>query len=109
MAKSILSLNMVSIGILLSDANIDITIEDLAEKVTSWQTQNNRIFGVTEDDFINSLLMLVMSKLNLENGMDDLYKLTFQELIPDTKNETYHICLNSKALYLRGFCIFRIK
>jgi hypothetical protein len=91
MANSILSTDILSIGLLLSDSNIDITIEELAEKVTSWQTQNNKIFGVTEDDFINALLMLVMSELNLENGMNDFYKLTFREIIPKILhyNEVY--------------------
>jgi len=91
MAKSILSTDIVSIGLLLPDANMDITIEDLAEKVTSWQTKNNRIFGVTEDDFINALLMLVLSDLSFENNLKDFYKLIFREIIPKILhyNEVY--------------------
>jgi len=91
MANSILSTDIISISLLLSDANIDITMEDLAEKVTSWQTQNKRIFGVSDDDFMNALLMLVLSDLNLDNGMNDFYKLTFREIIPKILqyNEVY--------------------
>jgi hypothetical protein len=91
MSNSILSSDILSIGLLLSDANIDITMEEFAEKLTSWQTQNKRIFGVTEDDFINSLLMLLLSDLNFENDLNDFYKLTFREIIPKILqyNEVY--------------------
>jgi hypothetical protein len=91
MAKSILSLNMVSIGILFSDGNLDMSMEDLAGKVKSWQIQNKRFFGVTEDDFINALLMLLLSDLNFENDLNDFYKLTFREIIPKILhyNEVY--------------------
>lgn len=91
MANSILSTDFISIGLLLSDSNIDITIEELTEKVKTWQTQNKRIFGFTEDDFINALLILVLSDLNFENDLNDFYKLTFRELIPKILhyNEVY--------------------
>ena len=91
MAPSILSSDIICIGLLLSNANIDITIEYLEEKVKSWQIQNNRIFGTTEDDFMNALLILIMSELNLENGMNDFYKLTFRKIIPKILhyNEVY--------------------
>jgi hypothetical protein len=91
MAPSILSSDIISIGLLLSKGNISITLEDLAGKVTSWQTQNKRIFGVTEDDFINALLMLVLSELNFENDLKDFHKLTFREIIPKILhyNEVY--------------------
>jgi hypothetical protein len=91
MAKSILSTEIVSIGLLLADGNIDITMEELAEKLTSWQIQNNRIFGVTEDDFINALLMLALPDLIDKNGLNDFYKLRFREIIPKifNYNEVY--------------------
>lgn len=91
MAKSILSTDIISIGLLLSDGNIDITMEELEGKVNIWQTQNNRIFGVSDNDYLNSLLMLVMSDLNLQNGINSFYKLTFREIIPRIHdyNEVY--------------------
>jgi hypothetical protein len=82
MAKSTLSTDIISIGLLLSEGNIDITIEELSGKVNSWQTQNNRIYGVSDNDYLNSLLMLLLSDLNFKSALDDFFKLTLHEIIP---------------------------
>jgi hypothetical protein len=88
MAKSILSADIVSIGLLLSDGNIENRLEDLAEKVISWQTKHARIFGVSDHDYMNALMMLVFSDQVPDRSLSDFYKFSFRQIIPEILN--YH-------------------
>jgi len=91
MAKSILTTDMVSIGLLLAKGELTISMKELSEKVNQWQTENNRIFGITPNDYTNALILLVMDELNPKDWLTDFQSLTFHELIPKILkyNEVY--------------------
>jgi hypothetical protein len=84
MGKSISTSDMVSIGLLLSNGNIDITLEELFERVIEYQLVNNLVIGVDEQDFSSSIAILVFFELGLLklDNMNAFYKLTFKEIIP---------------------------
>lgn len=93
MAKSILAVDMVSIGLILSEGNIDITLEDVFKKVTEYQTANQRIFGTSKTDFSSAIIRLVFMHTQLVSNFDfnSAISLKFREIIPETLkfNEVY--------------------
>jgi hypothetical protein len=94
MAKSILSPDMVSIGLLIPNGNIDISLEELFAGVMEYQTRNNRIFGVSNEDYRAACFHLAAFEGNLQSKFIDLNKfsqLTFRQIIPQMLrfNEVY--------------------
>jgi hypothetical protein len=94
MANSILSPDMVSIGLLITHGNIDITLEDLLAGVMEYQTRKNRIFGVTEEDYRSACFHLAAFEGKLLSNfmnLDEFKLLTFRKIIPDMLhfNEVY--------------------
>jgi len=77
---------MVSIGLLISHGNIDITLEELFAGVIEYQTQNNRIFGVSDEDYRSACFFLVAFEGRLLSNFmdfDEFNRLTFREIIPE--------------------------
>jgi hypothetical protein len=94
MGKSILSPDMVSIGLLIAHGNIDITLEELFAGVMEYQTHNNRIFGVSDEDYRAACFFLAAFESNLLSqsmDIDEINRLKFRQIIPDMLrfNEVY--------------------
>jgi hypothetical protein len=88
MAKSISATNIVYIGLLLSGEKIDITLEELIEKVAEYQMEYNLVIGVDQQDFASAIAILVFLELGLLELFDlkAFNKLTFREIIPGILN-----------------------
>jgi hypothetical protein len=82
MSRSILTPDLVSVGLLLSDGEITITLEELFTKVEAFQKENKRIFGVSDQDFRSAIFFLLL-ELGKAEVLNDLSGITFREIIPE--------------------------
>lgn len=88
MAKSILSVDMVSIGLVLGEGDIDITLEELYNRAMHYQTNEKRVFGTSDTDFSAALTSLVFLHTQMDGIFDynDVLQLKFRDIICETLN-----------------------
>jgi len=86
MAKSILTPDMVSIGLLLSDGNINITMAELISAIVDYQKRSGRDFGESEEDYLLACFQLVNFETDLLTGymdFEEFKRLAFRQIIPE--------------------------
>jgi hypothetical protein len=86
MAKSILTPDMVSIGLLISGGNIDITLGTLMERIMEFQVVNHRIFGESDEDYQNACIFLAIfesQSLRCKPDIAEFNRLRFRDIIPE--------------------------
>jgi hypothetical protein len=81
MADSMLTVDMVSVGLLLSDGNIDISLGILFNKVEDFQIRNQKYYGTSVDDYRGALIQLCYFELRLVQDFDQVYMLKFKDVI----------------------------
>jgi hypothetical protein len=88
MAKSILSVDMVSIGLVLGEGDIDITLKDLYNRVMQYQTNERRVFGTSDTDFSAALSSLIFLQTQMAGIFDynDVLQLKFRDIILEILN-----------------------
>lgn len=93
MANSILAVDMVSVVLVLTEGDIDITLEELFQRVTEYQSANQRIFGTSDTDFSTALTNLIFMHTHLAEffNYNTVVSLKLREMIPEILklNEVY--------------------
>jgi hypothetical protein len=86
MARSILTPDMVSIGLLMSEGNINITMEELISAIMDYQKRSCRIFGESDEDYLLACFHLVNFETTLlarYMDFEEFNRLTFRQIIPE--------------------------
>ena len=83
MSNTILTVDLVSVGLLLSNCDIEISLRELFRKVEEFQNLNSRIFGTSDEDFSSSIRVLLFSEMSIVLNEECLDKITFKEIIPE--------------------------
>ncbi len=83
MGKAILSVDMVSIGLVLSHGNVEITLNKLSQLAEEYQIANQRIIGSTDTDYSSALASIVFLNMKFEEFIDyeRIMKKQFKEII----------------------------
>jgi hypothetical protein len=81
MADTMLTVDMVSVGLLLSDGDIDISLEVLFKKVEDYLVMHEKYYGTSVEDYRSSIIFLCYFEFSLVEDFELLYELRFRQII----------------------------
>ena len=83
MPAAILSQDILVICLVVSEGDINLSIEEVISRVENYQEVQNRHFGISKDDFRNLFYMFVNFELGIRSIDDGIDNLILSDIITD--------------------------
>ena len=83
MAASLLTQDLLTICLLLANGDIYLSVEEISLLTENYQTQSNRHFGISRNDFRSLFMKLIIFEMKIPGVMENLGVVKLADIIPE--------------------------